>query len=590
MFRAYWVWLACGLSSFGFAQSSNAPSTSNPPASNHAVSHDQSPGQAAVSLSQRVAATEVSVATESPNIKPVPRGLEEAFLLYRKGNFSGALEKYELVLKERPQSPDALAGEVRTYLKMKNVEQAAAVAEKGLAASNSPRVRSARAEVWFRQGRISDAEREWVAVINSGYPEPRAYLGLARVRGVLAKYKGEKAMLDKAHELDPYDSDIQQQWMETLSLAERIRYLQTALTGDNSSTAGEREDMASYLAYLNARVRQKGNSCQLVSKVTTTETPLVRLLSDPQHLRGYGLSVFLNGHKTSLLLDTGASGILIDRPVAEHSGITKIETTEVWGIGKKGVREAYSGVADSIKIGDLEFRNCPVEVRDSRSVVGDSGLIGADVFEQFLVDIDFPNEKLRLSQLPKRPGETEQSLVLKSEDSDGSDDNEAAEADADKPTPTATPKSSGPQDSFIAPEMQSYTHLLRFGHDLLVPTTIGNVPYKLFLLDTGSLTNFISPAAAREVTKVHGDSDTTIEGISGRVDKVFSANKAILQFGHLKQENQDMTAFDITSVSDSLGTEVSGFLGFTTLRFLDVKIDYRDALIDFKYDAKRWGR
>jgi hypothetical protein len=96
--------------------------------------------------------------------------------------------------------------------------------------------------------------------------------------------------------------------------------------------------------------------------------------------------------------------------------------------------------------------------------------------------------------------------------------------------------------------------------------------------------------AAREVTKVHGDSDTIVEVISGRVDKVFSANKAVLTFGHLRQENQDMTAFDTKPISDSLGTEVSGFLGFTTLRMLDIKIDYRDALVDFAYDAKRFGR
>lgn len=551
---------------------------------------DHSSGQAADSPGHEVFIRGVAAtAGSTTEVRPAV-SLQDAFLLYRKGNFEGALEKYELLLKEHPQSPDAWAGEVHAYLKMKKVEEAAAVAEKGLAASNSARVRAARAEVWFRQGRISDAEREWVAVINSGYPEARAYLGMARVRSALAKYKAEKSMLDKAHELDPYDPDIEQQWMETLSLAERIRYLQAALADNNRSTAEEREDLAKYLAYLKTRMQQKGNSCQLVSKITATETPLVRLLSDPQHLRGYGLSVFLNGHKTSLLLDTGASGILVDRPVAEHSGITKIENTKVWGIGKKGLREAYSGVADSIKVGDLEFRNCPVEVRDSRSVVGDNGLIGADVFEQFLVDIDFPNEKLRLSQLPTRPGETTQNLVLKSEDSDDSDDRGAGEADEVKPSPAGAPKSSGPQDSYIAPEMQSYTHLMRFGHDLLVPTAIGNVPYKWFLIDTGSLTNFISPAAAREVTKVHGDSDTTIEGISGRVDKVFSANKAILQFGHLRQENQDMTAFDISSVSDNIGTEVSGFLGFTTLRFLDVKIDYRDALIDFKYDSERWGR
>lgn len=589
MFRAYGVWLAFGLVSFGFTQSNNNPSANNSPASQPVVSHNRVPDQAATSPAQPVVTTEIPAAAGSAGVRPSVSSLQEAFLLYRKGNFDAALEKYEQVLKEHPKSPDAFAGEVRTYLKMRQVEEAAAVAEKGLAASNSPRVRVARAEVWFRQGRINDAEREWVAVINSGYPEPRAYLGIARVRRALAMYKGEKAMLDKAHQLDPYDPDIQEQWMGTLSLAERVHYLQTAIADDNNSTAEERGDSAKYLAFLKERMEHKGNSCRLVSKVTATETPLVRLLTDPQHLRGYGLSVILNGHKTSLLLDTGATGILVDRPIAEHSGITKIGATKVWGIGKKGLREAYYGTADSIKVGDLEFSNCPVEVRESRSVAGDNGLIGADVFAQFLVDIDFPNEKLRLSQLPKRPGETAQDLALNSEDSDDSESSQAAEGDAAKAS-AAAPKSSGPQDSYIAPEMQSYTRVMRFGHDLLVPTAIGDVPSKFFLLDTGSLTNFISPAAAREVTKVHGDSYTTVEGISGRVDKVFSANKAILQFGHLKQENQDMTAFDLTPMSDSIGTEVSGFLGFTTLRLLDVKIDYRDALIDFKYDAKRWGR
>jgi hypothetical protein len=28
-------------------------------------------------------------------------------------------------------------------------------------------------------------------------------------------------------------------------------------------------------------------------------------------------------------------------------------------------------------------------------------------------------------------------------------------------------------------------------------------------------------------------------------------------------------------------------LGFSTLKFLDVRLDYRDGLVDFKYDEKR---
>ena len=51
-----------------------------------------------------------------------------------------------------------------------------------------------------------------------------------------------------------------------------------------------------------------------------------------------------------------------------------------------------------------------------------------------------------------------------------------------------------------------------------------------------------------------------------------------------------MVAFDFTRISDNIGTEISGTLGFTLLRFLDIKIDYRDGLVDFEYDTKRWGR
>ena len=34
------------------------------------------------------------------------------------------------------------------------------------------------------------------------------------------------------------------------------------------------------------------------------------------------------------------------------------------------------------------------------------------------------------------------------------------------------------------------------------------------------------------------------------------------------------------------GTKVSGILGFNMLRILQVKIDYRDGLVDFLYDPK----
>jgi tetratricopeptide (TPR) repeat protein len=552
----------------------------------------QTAGQSTPSQSdpQAAGASPPAKIAPGPGVNP----LSAAGIFYRKGDFDNALEKYQEYLKDNPRSPDAYAGVIRAYLKEKRVDDAAQALASGLKQTDSPRLHVAEAELWFRQGRITDAETEWVKVINSGYPEARAYLGLARVRDAIGNYLSAKKMLDKAHELDADDPDILDEWIDTLSRAERIKYLETSLAGDNAWDANERADIASYLQYLKERDQRNTSPCRLVSKVTATETPLVRLLNDSQHLRGFGLSVALNGHKNNLLLDTGASGLLVSRGLAGHAGISKVTETKVSGIGKKGRRNAFIGIADSIKVGALEFQNCPVEVMEERSVAGEDGLIGADVFENFLVEIDFPNEKLKLSQLPKRPGEAEQTLSLKSEEDDDADDDAASPSDAAASNSTPDAKSAkpaqskGPYDRYIAPEMQSYTRVFRFGHDLLVPTSIGKVPSKLFLLDTGALTNFISPEAAREVTKVHGDYDTIVKGISGRVDKVYSADKAVLAFGHLRQENQDLTAFDTKPLSDDTGTEVSGFLGFVLLRLLDIKIDYRDNLVDFQYDAKRW--
>ena len=520
-----------------------------------------------------------------------PDPLSEAKGFYRKGDFDRAIQKYQQLLQEKPHSPDAYAGLTRVYLKEKNVKQASDTVTQGLQLADSPLVRVALGEVYFREGKISEAEREWVNVINSGHQDARAYLGLARVRWAISMYKTGWTMVDKAHQLDPADPEIRRIWVRKLSRAERIKYLEEYLAGETNDDAETRAGMQHYLEYLKARAKDPRGACHLVSEATTTETQLVHLLVDPTHLRGYGLSVVVNGEKSKLLLDTGASGILINRNLAEKAGVAKLSDTDIGGVGDKGNRSGYLGLANSLKIGELEFQDCPVEVLEQRSVTGEDGLIGADVFAAFLVELDFPNEKLHLRELPKRPEETATKITLQT---DSGDTNSPGEEPAEKTTEakraeSAPPPHSGPQDRYIAPEMQSYTQIYRFGHNLLVPTLIGDAPVKLFLLDTGSLRNSISPSAAEEVTNVHSDPRTIVKGISGSVKNVYRADKAVIQFGHLRQENQDLVAIDLTRLSDRMGTEVSGILGFAMLRLLDIKIDYRDALVDFSYDPKRWN-
>jgi hypothetical protein len=79
-----------------------------------------------------------------------------------------------------------------------------------------------------------------------------------------------------------------------------------------------------------------------------------------------------------------------------------------------------------------------------------------------------------------------------------------------------------------------------------------------------------------------------VKGLNGEVKNVFSGDDITLTFGSLRQRNLDIVAFDTSVISDSIGTEVSGILGFAMLRMLDIKIDYRDGLVEFNFDSKRW--
>jgi tetratricopeptide (TPR) repeat protein len=512
--------------------------------------------------------------------------LAEANALLRQAKFDDAIEKYQQALGLNANLGPAHAGLTRAYLEKRDVQRAFDTVSKGLKVADSPAVHVALGEVYFRQGRITDAEKEWVQVINSGHADARAYLGMARVSIAISLHQRARTMIDKAHELDPSDPDIQRFWIGTLGPSARIQALQDFLAGGGNEDPEARMRLSLRLEYLKARQNGPSRPCRLAGPVANTETKLVPFLDDPTHFHGYGLEVTVNSVKSKLLLDTGASGLLIDRTLAEKSQIERISDTRIGGIGDKGENAGYVGLAKSIRIGRLEFLDCPVEVMDKRSVLGDDGLIGGDVFEDFLLEIDFPNEKLRISELPRPPGEPAPALQLESEE----DAPESETNSRDDASVSRKPVSNPLHDRYIAPEMRDYTRVFRFGHMLLVPTKVGDTPPKLFLIDTGAFNNIIAPAAAREVAKVRSDPDTLIKGLSGSVKKVYEAGTMKIQFGRLSQEQRDIVSFDLSPLSENIGTEVSGTLGFAMLRLLDLKIDYRDGLVDFGYTPKPWDR
>jgi predicted aspartyl protease len=537
-----------------------------------------------------------------------PSEAEKAFLA---ADYAKAASDYQAGLATHPGDPELTAGLVRALLRQQKVHEAADAVKASLAVvPNSAALISLRGEVEFRQG------TPWLAAQSAGDSDkldpcnPRNHLLLADLLRISSYYASSRKQLEIAHKLDPGDPEIRGEWIGTLPLKERIAEAQAYLSSPNGSDEEETRHWRMYLENMKKLETEPHKPCHLVSATVSTEIPFERMMYDANRVRAYGLDVKLNGRSARLQIDTGASGLVVSRSVAQHAGLKSFSEEEMGGIGDQGSKPGYSAYADSIRIGNLEFQDCEVDVLDSRSTLDSDGLIGMDVFSRFLVTLDYPMRKLLLGPLPPRPGESAaEALSLKTNNAEPDDDEESAsdsqqavqngpaagESVSSAAASGAAPGSSasaqkaakGPFDRYVAPEMKDYITVYRVGHALILPAGLNGKETRLFIMDTGAFATTISPDAAREVTRLHADSFDHVKGISGSVEKVYSADEVTFHFAHLSQKVPDVVAFDTSRISKHINMEISGFLGATTLNQLTIHIDYRDGLVKFEYDPNR---
>jgi len=497
---------------------------------------------------------------------PLTAPMAAALRLYRTGQFDDAIAAYNAILPAGgSEAAAAYAGLARVYLDQNNSTEAYIAAQRAVALTpdRAPAI-VALGEVYFRQGKLNEAQTAFSRPLRACDLDARAFLGRYWLYEVSLNRKLAKTNIDQAYKLDPDDPDIQRAYLGTLRGKERIAALQGYLASSTDDDANSRTRLKHELEVLTAQSENRPGACRLITKVKSTEAKLEPLFDDPKHVRGYGLTVKVNRASSRLLLDTGAGGILIDRNIAEKAGVKSIGDIHIHGIGDAAATAGFLGRADKIQIGELEFDDCLVEVSGKSSVLGSDGLIGADVFRNFLVDIYMPAHKMKLSELPTYPDEPAGEISLDSQSS----------------------QQSGWHDRYIAPEMKDYTPIFIFGHDLLIPTTVNSSLPKLFLIDTGAFDNSLSLAEAKEVSKVSAEYAMEVKGLNGKVKTVYSAANATIQFANFRQEREDLVTIDLTHISDRTGTEISGILGFAMLFMLDMKIDYRDGLVSFSADPR----
>ena len=507
---------------------------------------------------------------------------------YLHGDYDRAAALYQQQLQQKANDPALIADLSQVLLKQQKVKAAEDLVQTSLVAHpQSVALLTALANIQYREG------APWLAATTAGKAlqtdpcYPKLHLFNARLLRLNSYYGSAAQQLGVAHALDPHDPATRLLWLNSLPRTERIAELESYLAAPSGDDPQELAHLHSYLDYLQKEVKEPRKACRLVSPVNSTSVDFIKLMRDATHMEAFGLPVRFNDHAARLELDTGASGLVITRAVADRAGLKPFARGTVSGIGSEGERAAYAAFADDIKIGALEFRDCEVDVIDKRNALDIDGLIGADVFAHFLVTLDYPMRKLDLAPLPERPGDTAPRTPTLETANAPSEGPSSTASDSSASASPAKPAPRGPQDRYIAPEMKDWTHIYRVGHNLIVPAALNNSRQKLFILDTGAFTTSISPSAAAEVTKVHSDEENHIKGISGKVDKVYYADKINFKFAGLSQDIQDVVSFDTARLSKDNGMEVSGFIGITALGMTKMSIDYRDGLIKLSYDAGR---
>jgi len=386
---------------------------------------------------------------------------------------------------------------------------------------------------------------------------------LAEQYDLSAYFATSARLISLAHRLRPNDELIRRDWIFSLPRKQRAEELNKYLEGPTSISKQAQEGLQASQDHLNSH---KAGECRITSTSDTMKIPFVALHGeDAFTFVGFGLDVDFNGKVRHLQIDTGASGITLSYEAAKRLGLTPEVKLHTGGVGDDGATSSYLTHIATIQIGGIQLSDCEIEVLqkakwDARLDV--DGLIGLDVFNRWLATLNYPDRVLTLNPLPPRPGDPARGTA-----------GTAVQDDDDTP-----------RDAIVPDSMKSWTHIVRIGHQIMLPSKLNGGPLHYVIMDTGSFESLLSLAYAKETGKAKIAEEMQITGISGNVKKVYGVDHATLQFGPVQLPPEFYYSIDLSRFSHNSGVEVSGFAGLPTLSRLTITVDFRDNLMLMKYD------
>jgi tetratricopeptide (TPR) repeat protein len=480
--------------------------------------------------------------------------LSEARQLYLKGDFSAAVKKYKSIIETNPQSEESHLALIRSLLKLEAVDEANALAEKSLQLyPASSAIHAAFGDVLFRIGKMPEARDAYLKAVKLDPKNARGYYGLAQWCSFNFSRKSTRSMRLKAYAFDSKDPEIIFDYANELTGADRILALETYLRLAANEPKEKRTAALDDIAYFKKMGDAK--TWLLPDPPKRAEIQLDPIRSTPSSApKGWQLVVFINGRETTLQLDTGARNLLLSPVKARDLELETISPIHIEGLGNLGPQSGKTALAKTVKIGPLEFKNCPVTVSDRKLTFNADGIMGIDILQSYLVVLNFPHNKLELKALPNIEGKT-----------------------------FSDPSSWKELDRTVLPELASFTLMGWRGH-ITIPTIVNNKKAGFFILDSGSGSNIVNQDFAASIKGLGGASPVVVLGLSG-VIQASIVKDASLSIGRFRQENSDLLMLDLNDMSHHAGFEISGLIGYPLLKHLVITIDFRDGLIDFQYPA-----
>lgn len=496
--------------------------------------------------------------------------LTDADRAYIAGDFGKAETLYSAQLS----GPAAIAnysGAVRAQLAQNKLAEALATAQHAATAIPPAAAQSLLGDVLLRSGKVPEAGEAFNKGVSLDPCWARGQFGIARLSDLTSHHATAARKLNAAHTLAPGDAEITAAYLAAQPAAQHAAGLRALLAANPVLAPEAVNRLTDDLAILDQH-----KSCTVTEPFTTAKLTLDPIMFDGVYERTWGLRVRLNDADTPLLeLDSSVSGIVLSQQDAQRAGVKPLTTIPA------APNAAYTGVADRVKIGNLEYHDCPVQVVPSSALGGGDSLIGTDFFRDHLIHIDYVAKLLALGPFPAHPG-----LGLQD--------------------------SAAPTEPYVAPEEKDWSPVYIVGANLILPTLINKQGPFSFVIDTGTGRTILSPTVQAAVLGSGKDSTLNLQGTSGRLVKVKpreggadvnitavrDSNGTLIRvttptkmpvYRFTKNEFADDTAvsFDLSSKSHDTGYEVSGLLSFYVLRNFFLDLNYRDGLVQILYDQNQ---